>query len=426
MDRLRTLLPLSLAAAACHGGTPVPSGTPLDPAPLSVPVALDEGWELATVFRGDARINGVACGELDPDAPGDEIVAVDRRGVVRMFRRAGEGFEPLDLGPGVPRNPGELVQVICADLLPSVPGDEVVAVGMLDGGEDDGGPGLVRVLARLPGGWSEARLETPALVHAVTAGDLAPDRPGQEVVVAGYFGAARLLGASVTAAGLALEDLSRPHDLEHQGNAKGACLTDGGFVLACDDGGLLEFVREEGGEIALSTRRDLGATLARIAPFPGDGVVVCDNSGQFRLIERGASGRLDGATTALERADNRLRGAVVADLLPDSVGVEAATAGYDGVVRVVRLDRVGLTFLQDPSRADQLAWLTSKVRVARDSAKLHHLTTGELDGLGLCLVSCGYSGCVLAIHRAGSVSGSVSGAASGAASDAGDRGGRRP
>ena len=378
MDRLRRLLLLlTLPAAACQGGPSAPSEDLVGPEPLSVPVALDEGWALATVFRGDARINGVACGELDPDAPGDEIVAVDRRGAIRAFRRAGEGFEPLDLGLSVTANRGELVQVICADLVPSAPGDEIIAVGMDEGGEDDGGLGLVRVLVREPelrDGWWEVRLVTPALVHAVAAGDIDPGRP----------------------------EVAR--DLQHAGNAKGACVTEGGFVLACDDGGLLEYTRQGTGELALQTRRDLGATLARIAPFPGDGVAVCDNSGQFRLIERGSAGRLDGATTMLERADNRLRGAVVADLLPDSVGVEAATAGYDGVIRVVRLDRVGLTFLQEPGRADQLAWLTSKVRVARDSAKLHHLTTGELDGLGTCLVSCGYSGCVLAIHRVSAAS----------------------
>lgn len=403
MDRLRRLLLLiTLPAAACQGGPSAPSEDLVGPEPLSVPVALDEGWALATVFRGDARINGVACGELDPDAPGDEIVAVDRRGAIRAFRRAGEGFE--DLGLPVTANRGELVQVICADLVPSAPGDEIIAVGMDEGGEDDGGLGLVRVLVREPelrDGWWEVRLVTPALVHAVAAGDIDPGRDGLELVVAGYFGAARLLGID---AGLNLTDLSGGHDLQHEGNAKGACVTEGGFVLACDDGGLLEYTRQGTGGLALQTRRDLGATLARIASFPGDGVAVCDNSGQFRLIERGSTGRLDGATTMLERADNRLRGAVVADLLPDSVGVEAATAGYDGVIRVVRLDRVGLTFLQEPGRADQLAWLTSKVRVARDSAKLHHLTTGELDGLGTCLVSCGYSGCVLAIHRVSAAS----------------------
>ncbi len=406
MDRLSRLLlptPLLLAVTACQGTLPGPGEATTGPEPLSIPAVLNAGWELSTVFRGDTRINGVACGELDPDTPGDEIVAVDQRGAVRAFRRSGDGFEPLDLGPAVSRNMGELVQVICADVVPSAPGDEIIAVGMLEGGEDDGGRGLVRVFSRSPmgDGWSEARLVTPALVHAVTAGDVDPQRPGQEVVVAGYFGSARLLGVSLAGEELTVEDLSSVHDLGHEGNAKGACPTAGGFALACDDGGLVEFIRGEGGTLSPYGRRDLGATLARIAPFPGDGVVVCDNGGMLRVIERNGDGQLKGALTVLERADNRLRGAVVADLVPGDDGVEVATAGYDGVIRVVTLERVEIRSMDHPDRAARTGLISSKRSVARDSAKLHHLTTGVIDGLGLCLVSCGYSGSVLVVHRTG-------------------------
>ena len=405
MDQPRHLRPLAvllLAAAACQGASPGPSAPALGPEPLSIPAVLNGDWELSTVFHGDARINGVACGELDPSAPGDEIVAVDRRGAVRAFRRVGEGFEPMDLGPAASGNMGELVQVTCADLVPSAPGDEIVAVGMFEGGEDDGGRGIVRVFARHPmagGAWVEARLVTPALVHALAAGDVDPARPGEELVVAGYFGSARLLGLIATDEWLAVEDLSEPHGLEHEGNAKGACLTAEGFALACDDGGLIEFTRDEGGRLGQVRRVDLGETLARIAPFPGDGVVVCDNGGLLRLIERDGKGRLKGPVTVLERADNRLRGAVVADLLPDDRGVEVATAGYDGVIRVVMLENVEVRSVDHPGRAARPMFMSSKRSVARDSAKLHHLATGEIDGLGLCLVSCGYSGSVLVISR---------------------------
>jgi len=409
MERIARLLPpvaLLLAVAACRvapGPEVVPEIAPVGPEPLSVPAVLSDAWELSTVFRGDTRINGVACGELDPSSPGDEIVAVDRRGAVRAFRRSGEGFEPMDFRPAGGASMGELVQVICADLLPSVPGDEIVAVGMFEGGEDDGGRGIVRVFARLPWGdgegWMGASLVTPGLVHAVAAGDLDPSRPGLEVVVAGYFGEARLLGVTLTDQWYAVEDLSGAHELGHEGNAKGACLTAGGFALACDDGGLSEFTRGDDGALSIHGRRDLGAALARIAPFPGDGVVVCDNGGMLRVIERGAGGQLNGAVTGLERADNRLRGAVVADLVPGDEGVEVATAGYDGVIRVVTLENVEIRSMDHPNRAARSGLMSSKRSVARDSAKLHHLTTGEIDGLGLCLVSCGYSGSVLVVHR---------------------------
>ncbi len=407
MDRLSRLLlstPLALAVAACQGTPSGPGEASAGPEPLSIPAVLDAGWGLSTVFQGDARINGVACGELDPGSPGEEIVAVDQRGAVRAFRRAGEGFEPMDLGTAAARNMGELVQVICADLVPSAPGDEIIAVGMLEGGEDDGGRGIVRVFARDPmasGGWVEAHQVTPALVHAVAAGDVDPSRPGHELVVAGYFGAARLLGLVATEEGLSVEDLSAAHDLDHQGNAKGACTTTGGFALACDDGGLVEFTRGQDGALSVHGRRDLGATLARIASFPGDGVVVCDNAGLLRVIERGAGGQLNGPVTGLERADNRLRGAVVADLVPEDEGVEVATAGYDGVIRVVTLENMEIRWVDNPERAARPGFTSSKRSVARDSAKLHHLTVGEIDGLGLCLVSCGYSGSVLVVHRVG-------------------------
>ena len=405
MDRLSRLLlssPLLLAVTACQGTLHGPGEAASGPEPLSVPAVLDAGWELSTVYRGDTRINGVACGELDPNTPGEEIVAVDQRGAVRAFRRSGDGFESMDLGPAVSRNMGELVQVICADLVPSAPGDEIIAVGMFEGGEDDGGRGIVRVFARHPmaaGEWVEARLVTPALVHAVAAGDVDPSRPGQELVVAGYFGAARLLGLIATEEWLSIEDLSAAHGLEHPGNAKGACVTGGGFALACDDGGLIEFTRGENGVLSVHGRRDLGAALARIAPFPGDGVVVCDNGGVLRVIERGAGGQLNGPVTGLERADNRLRGAVVADLVPGDEGIEVATAGYDGIIRVITLENVEIRSMDHPDRAARPGLMSSKRSVARDSAKLHHLTTGKIDGLGLCLVSCGYSGSVLLVHR---------------------------
>jgi len=407
MDRISCLLlssPLLLAVVACQGALPRPGEAPAGPEPLSIPAVLDAGWELSTVYRGDTRINGVACGELDPNTPGEEIVAVDRRGAVRAFRRSGDGFESMDLGPAASRNMGELVQVICADVVPSAPGDEIIAVGMFEGGEDDGGRGVVRVFARHPmagGDWVDARVVTPALVHAVAAGDVDPARPGLELVVAGYFGAARLLGLIATDQWLAVDDLSAPHGLGHEGNAKGACLTAGGFALACDDGGLTEFTRGEDGVLSVHGRRDLGAALARIAPFPGDGVVVCDNGGMLRVIERDAGGQLNGPVTGLERADNRLRGAVVADLVPEDEGVEVATAGYDGVIRVVTLENVEIRWVDKPERAARPGFTSSKRSVARDSAKLHHLTVGEIDGLGLCLVSCGYSGSVLVVHRVG-------------------------
>ena len=168
--------------------------------PISRPAVLAEGWALDVAHEGDVRINGVACGEFDTELAGDEIVSVDKLGRIRLLGRRDGGFGPLELPWPLPmegisgsREPGgELVQVAAGDLDPEAPGDEIVAVGVLRGGEDDGEPGLVRVLSRSgPGGaWREQRFVTPGLVHAIAVGDVLPAREGLEVLFAGFFGEA--------------------------------------------------------------------------------------------------------------------------------------------------------------------------------------------------------------------------------------------
>ena len=240
MTNLRT--PLSFAfpavllgsflAACASTDEPEPGTGGDDPGPIAAPELVDEDWSLMVAYEGDVRINGVATGELDPETPGDEIVTVDQRGRLRILRRTGDGFEEMELGDIVATGDGlevqgaadaptgELVQVICTDLVPRIPGDEIIAVGVLAGGEDDGGSGLVRVFARagVDHAWMEYRYVTPALVHAVTAGDILPNRPGTEFVIAGFFGDARV-GRLDTLRGqpsLVVEDAQ---GLTHQGNA---------------------------------------------------------------------------------------------------------------------------------------------------------------------------------------------------------------
>ncbi len=377
-----------------------------EPGPISVPEIVDEDWSLTVAFAGDVRINGVATGELDPETPGDEIVTVDQRGRLRILRRAGDGFEEMDLGEitatgdgletqGSANAPtGELVQVICADLVPRIPGDEIIAVGVLAGGEDDGGRGLVRVFARagVDRTWVEYRHVTPALVHAVTAGDILPNRPGAEFVIAGFFGQAHVGRLDTLRGQPSLVVEERP-GLTHQGNAKGACLTRSGLVLACDNGFLYTYTRAADGAWFAHDGIDVGGGLARVTAYPGGGVAVCGNDGTFRVVryDRAAGTK---STWFLVRAENRLRGAVIADLDPAHPGDEAATAGYDGIIRLVRF------FPGEGASDAEMA--TSDVILARDTAKLHHLTTGTFEGLGLSLVSCGYSGDVLVVSRTGS------------------------
>ena len=391
------LLPLLLSGAAgCSsvGKDGQGGARALTVDPISEPILMDQDWAMEVAFEGDVRINGVAAGNLDLASPGDELAIVDRLGRIRVLRREDGAFSELELSRplqivgtvGAQEPGGELVQVAVGDLDPSTPGDEIVAVGKAEGGEDDPGLGLVRVLSRsgVGGAWVERRAVTPALVHAIAVGDVLPDRPGLEFVFAGFFGEA-LVGYIDGASGTLLVDSL---GAQHRGNAKGVCLTDSGIVLACDDGNTVRYRRTPKGAWRLVATKQHGAALARIAAFDGDDVVICGNDGTFRLL----GGDSFSSTTYLHRVKNRLRGAVVVDIDPDNAGVEACTAGYDGEIRVVYLDP------RDDDRGAGRGFWTSKKSVARDTAKIHHLTTGVFDGLGQCLVSCGYSCVVLVVH----------------------------
>lgn len=383
---------LLLVACAAREGAEAPAPG-LDTGPITEPVVLDPDWTLEVAYAGSERINGVACGDLDPSLPGDEIVSVDRRGRIRLLGRRDGAFTELELPWPVPMRgltslgeaDGELVQVAAGDLDPAAPGDEVVAVGVQTGGEDDGGPGILRLLSRsgADGGWREQRFTTPALVHAVAIGDVFPERPGLEVVFAGFFG--EPLVGYVDGEGNLLVDAI---GVTHGGNAKGACLTGAGFVLASDDGHAYRYERRGGAWDNVSTANH-GAALARITGYGERDYAVCANDGTFQLSQQ-REGQV--STTYLHRTDNRLRGAVLADVDPAHPGTEACTAGYDGYIRVVRLHRQGV----DGRGIESI--MTSKRPVARDTAKIHHLAAGFFDGIGTALVSCGYSGQVLVVH----------------------------
>ncbi len=363
--------------------------------PISEPLLMDSGWAMEVAYEGDVRINGVAAGEFRRATPGDEIATVDRLGRIRVLHREGSGFDQTALTDsleimgivGAQHPGGELVQVAAGDLDPNAPGDEIVAVGKAEGGEDDPGLGLVRVLSRSGegGAWVERRAVTPALVHAIAVGDVLPDRPGLEFVFAGFFGEA-LVGYIDGASGTLLVDSL---GAQHKGNAKGVCLMSDGIVLACDDGNTVRYRRTPTGAWTLIGTKQHGAALARIAAFDKQSVAVCANDGTFRLL------RGDGfsQTTMLHRVGNRLRGSVIVDVDPSNPGPEACTAGYDGEIRVVYLHPNA-----ELSRNGVMGYSTTKKSVARDTAKIHHLATGDIDGFGPCLVSCGYSGDVLVVY----------------------------
>lgn len=358
-------------------------------------LVLREGWGLYLAYEGRTRINGVACGELDLAVPGDEIVFVDAEGHVRVVVREELGFEE-QVGIGFARDPyggglgGELVQVAVGDLDPTRPGDEVLAVGVESGDEDGGGPGVVRYYARSAddGAWTRGSVLTEGLVHAVAIGDLLPERPGNEFIIAGRFGEA-LLGRVESATGTILLDRI---GAEHPpaATAKGVAVLEDGFVLALDDGQTMRFARDESGGWELTQPVQHGAPLARIDRFGADEFVVCDNAGIFRLHGPYGDDGSPGSVVLDQRAD-RLRGALVVDIDGGHDGPEACTAGYDGEITVCRL-----TFVeQDGDDPGPPEVRVEAIPVARDTERLHHLAVGDFAGLGRALVACGYSGDVL-------------------------------
>ena len=390
-----------LGACASSGSTPgepgrnvsgveseLPASIPLDSGPISSPAVLHASYAIVPALESDVRVNGVATGDLDPSVPGQEIVAVDLLGRVHIATREGDGFRH-DM---IATTGGELVQVAVGDLVPSIPGDEIVAVGAESGTEDDPGPGAVRIYHRGKGGWQETTYLAPSLVHAIAIGPL---RNGEapSLVCAGFFQQALIGTMSPTGDGGVRLQMAAL-DLPPVGNAKGLALTEAGFVMACDDGHTVEFVATPEG---FSHRSPVphGSPLARIAYDSEIGVLICDNDGFLRVFPLGDRP----SSKILERAKQRLRGAVLVDIDPNNEGKEACSAGYDGFVRVVGLNRVEKKQLDLPGQPVSRGWDGDLRYVARDSAKLHHLAAADIDGLGTCLVSCGYSGDVLLIYR---------------------------
>lgn len=320
-----------------------------------------------TALACETKLGGCVVADLDTRARGNEIAAVAGDGQVHVVYCDQGTFR----GTRALHCAGEMIQCAAGDLDPAHPGDELVLVGAAEGGEDDGGPGVAYYAWCEDGTFRmETLLEDEALIHAVCIGDVDPGRPGLEVVLAGYTQQVFVLSRGVS--GWTVE---RAGTLPGQG--KGAAVGMGGAVIACADGSLVRFRKVDGRWNQHLLVRGSHA-LARVAAGL-DAAVVCDNGGNLTLVNGSEieSCHVDG---------DRLRGAVFSHLLPGSRGIEIGTAGYNGKIYLVQHD------------ATRPGWTITEV--GSDSGKLHHVAAGELDGLGPCLVGCGYSGHLIVVHRA--------------------------
>ncbi|MEZ6016944.1 MAG: hypothetical protein R3F49_17635 [Planctomycetota bacterium] len=379
MLRTRTAFFVAALASACHSTTG--------------PTYVDrDGWRTHEAFAGEVRLSGVACGDIDPRSPGDELVAVGELGRITYARCVGGAFE----SEVIAETGGELLQVAVGDVDRERPGAEIVAVGVLTGTEEELGEGAAWLLRRSAdgaGGFErEVLAQSPALIHAVVIGDLDPATPGNEVALAGFTREVTLV--TRTPEGFAARVIAKL-----PANAKGMAATARGLVVACDNGALVWLARpsEAGAEWNTARVWRGEAPLARVATRP-DEVLVCGNDGVLRLFQTKSDEAFERETRCVA-LDDRLRGAVFADVDPRSPGTEAATAGYDGTVRVVRLEPWPVAADLVPASAGLVNYRVIEDIAAEDTAKLHHLASGRFDGLGTCLVSAGYSGRVLVVHR---------------------------
>ncbi len=317
-------------------------------------------WIVEIAWQGDTKLGGCAIGDFDPRHDGREIALVSGAGTVEMVRRADGSYAAERLFSA----PGEMIQCAVGDADSEHAGDEIYTVGIAEGTEDDGGPGVAWCVRRGDDGWvAEKIFEDRALLHGVCVADGA-------VWVTGYTNRVfRLQRVDGKWAPTLRADLP--------GAGKNAVATPAGVVIACTDGSLVRVTND--GATSTIDKRDAGR--ARLAA-DGDHVLACDDDGTLSLVS--PTGRM-----TLFEDDAKLRGAVLADLDPARPGIEAATAGYTG--RLVILAPAGKS-LRD--------WQT--VLEIRDVDRFHHVTSGDLDGRGGAdLVASGFSGRVYVIRREG-------------------------
>ena len=167
---------------------------------ISLPEAEVEGaatedmntlWEHEVAFSvpGDPFLkacDGIAVGEVYADRPGLETVFVSRNGWVYLsyYDQTSSTWMTDQLW----QSPGQLLSPAIGDLRPDKPGNEIIAVGLSYGTEDapQGGNGTATVLVRetLTSDWTPERAFTqPLLVHGCDIGDVDPTIPGNEAVV---------------------------------------------------------------------------------------------------------------------------------------------------------------------------------------------------------------------------------------------------
>jgi hypothetical protein len=320
-------------------------------------------WHVDVALVAGEKLGGCAVGNVLPDQPGPELVAVAGSGNVYVAWRDKDGRWQSER---VYKAPGEVIQCAAGDVDPTSPGDEIVAVGMAMGTEDSGGTGAAYLVRRDGGIFKGEKIfEDAHLLHGTCI-----TKDG--IFAAGFsnkvFQLTRAADGSWTSRSVA--------DLP--GAGKNLVETKAGLAIACSDGSLVLLQKSRDGGGTWSTRvldkRSQGR--ARVGT-DGERVVVADDDGTLSIVS--ASGRKE-----IHKESQKLRGAILAELDPASPGLEAACAGYEHKITVLGGGSGG--------------WHELFTHVEPD--RLHHLVAVDLDGKpGLELVACGYAGRLVVLGK---------------------------
>lgn len=312
-------------------------------------------WNAEVVFDAGIKLGACAIGDLDSEA-GGEIVAVSQTGEIHVIRKRAGTWTAVTAF----KAPGEMIQCAVGDADPDRPGNEIVAVGIAAGSEDDGGPGAAYLIRKEGDRWIGRHIfEDTALLHAVC---ITPEG----VFVAGYANRVTLLR-------IRGEKVQTEPIADLPGSAKSAVPYQGGAAFACTDGSLVHVTGSASRWKATpADKRD--SRRSRIGT-DGSRLIASDDDGTLSIIDAGAR-------ETVFKDSSKLRGGILADLDPSSPGLEAATAGYSKAVTVFYRKTEG--------------WEPRVVFT--DTDRYHHLAVGDLDGTGgPDLAACGYSGRVVVV-----------------------------
>jgi hypothetical protein len=321
-------------------------------------------------------MGGAAVGDLDPETPGNEVVAVTAAGEVWLVGRAGAEWRPTRIYQG----DGELIMGAVGDADPRYAGNEFVGVGMVSGPESRTGAGQVLLIHRDGAQWKGVRVfQDDHMLHGVAIGDVSSRHAGNEIVACGFNHRVTLLSS---------EQGGWRHETIYVGNNR-MKIALVGDVLPQRDGVEVIVCGSDGNVVALwegplGWHHEVVFTdpvgQSRIA-VGHNSVLIGGDRGKVTLaLRRGGHW----TTEFIARDSGKIRGVAIADIDPAQPGDELYACGYSRHVRQFVRDVDGY-------------WNAKVIFTAQ--RPLHHLVVGEFDSThpGPELVTCGHGGRLVAL-----------------------------